>query len=315
MNNAILIATTGWDQEAWAAPFRAAEPSRRVFLWPDVPDPATVGYALVWSPPAELFAELPNLRAIFSTGAGVDHIIFRDDLPDVPIVRIVKTDLTKRMTEWVTLQVLLHHRQHRGYAALQAERRWHDLRQPAAGEVRVGIMGMGVLGRDSAETLVRLGFQVAGWSRRQANIDGVQSFHGSEQLDAFLARTDILVSLLPLTPETRGILAMPLFRKLARDGKLGGPVLINAGRGKLQVETDIVAALDEGVLKGTSLDVFETEPLPAASPLWGRRDVFITPHAAAWSSPEALAQDIHGQILAFEGGEPLEHVVDRAASY
>jgi glyoxylate/hydroxypyruvate reductase A len=313
--SAILIATTGWDQDAWAAPFRSAEPSRRLFLWPDVPDPAAVRYALVWSPPAGLFAKLPNLRVIFSTGAGVDHIIFRDDLPDVPIVRMVKPDLTKRMTEWVTLQVLLHHRQHRGYATLQAEHRWHEFRQPAASDVRVGIMGMGVLGRDSAEVLVRLGFQVAGWSRRPSKVPGVQSFHGKEQLDAFLARTDILVSLLPLTPETRGILSMPLFRKLAHDGKLGGPVLVNAGRGKLQVESDIVTALDEGVLKGASLDVFETEPLPAASPLWGRSDVFITPHAAAWSSPEALAVDIHRQILAFEVGAPLEHVVDRAAAY
>jgi glyoxylate/hydroxypyruvate reductase A len=315
MNDAILIATTGWDQEAWAALFRAAEPSRRVFLWPDVPDTAAVGYALVWSPPAGLFAKLPNLRVIFSTGAGVDHIIFRDDLPDVPIVRMVKADLTKRMTDWVTLQVLLHHRQHRSYAALQAEHRWHELRQPAASEVRVGVMGMGVLGRDSAAVLARLGFQVAGWSRRPSKVLGVQSFHGKEQLDAFLARTDILVSLLPLTPETRGILSMSLFRKLAREGKLGGPVLINAGRGGLQVEADIVATLDEGVLKGASLDVFETEPLPATSPLWGRSDVFITPHSAAWSSPEALAVDIHRQILAFERGAPLEHVVDRAAAY
>ncbi len=315
MNDAILIATTGWDQEAWAAPIRAAEPSRPICLWPDVPDPAAVGYALVWNPPSGFFAGLPNLRAIFSTGAGVDHIIFRDDLPNVPIVRMVKADLTKRMTEWVTLQVLRHHRQQRSYAAHQAEHRWQELRQPAASEVRVGIMGMGVLGRDSAEVLVRLGFQVAGWSRRPSKVAGVQSFHGKDQLDAFLARTDILVSLLPLTPETRGILSMPLFRKLARDGKTGGPVLINAGRGKLQVEVDIVAALDQGVLKGASLDVFETEPLPAASPLWGRGDVFITPHSAGWSSPDALAGDIHRQILAFEGGAPLANVVDRATSY
>jgi glyoxylate/hydroxypyruvate reductase A len=313
--DSILIATTGWDQDAWAAPLRAADPGRRVFFWPEVPDPASVGFALVWNPPAGLFAGLQNLRAIFSTGAGVDHIIFRDDLPDVPIARIARADLTRRMTEWVTLQVLLHHRQHRGYAALQAEHRWQELRHPAASEVRVGIMGMGVLGRDSAEVLARLGFQVAGWSRRPSNVAGVQSFHGKQQLDAFLARTDILVSLLPLTPETRGVLSMPLFRKLARDGKLGGPALINAGRGKLQVEADIIAALDQGVLKGASLDVFETEPLPAASPLWGRSDVFITPHSAGWSSPDALAGDIIRQIVAFERGEPLANVVDRAASY
>ena len=312
---AILVASTVWNEEEWAAPIVAASPARRVALWPDIGDPHDIGYALVWRPPSGLFRELPNLRAIFSLGAGVDHLVFRDDLPDVPIVRVVNTDLTKRMTEWVTLQVLMHHRRQRAYDTQQGARRWHELGQPAAGEVRVGIMGMGVLGRDAAEVLVRLGFDVAGWSRRPAEVAGVRAFHGKDQLDSFLARTDILASLLPLTPETRGILAIPLFRKLARDGKAGGPVLINAGRGGLQVEADIVAALDQGVLKGASLDVFETEPLPQTSPLWSRSDVVITPHCAGWSSPEALAGDIVRQIEAFEAGVPLANVIDRAAFY
>ena len=315
MRGVILIAATGWDAEAWAAPIRAAEPTRPVFIWPDVGDPAAVAHALVWNPPAGFFAGLANLRTIFSLGAGVDHLVFRDDLPEVPIVRVVNPDLTKRMTEWVTLQVLMHHRRQRAYDAQQGERRWRELPQPAAGEVRVGIMGMGVLGRDAAEVLARLGFDVAGWSRRATPLAGVRSFHGEGELDAFLARTDILVALLPLTRETRSILAMPLFRKLAHDGKLGGPVLINAGRGGLQTESDIVAALDAGVLKGASLDVFETEPLPVTSPLWGRNTVVITPHCAGWSSPEAIAGGILRQITAFERGEPLTDVVDRGAGY
>jgi glyoxylate/hydroxypyruvate reductase A len=313
--NAILIATGPWSADPWAAPIRAAEPDRPLFIWPDLPDKAAIGYALVWSPPAGLLASLPNLRAIFSLGAGVDHLVFRNDLPDVPMVRVVSADLTKRMTEWVTLQVLMLHRRQREYNAWQAEGRWHELRQPAAGDVRVGIMGMGVLGRDAAEVLVRIGFRVAGWSRRGTEMPGVESFAGRKQLDAFLARTDILVSLLPLTPETRGILAMPLFRKLARDGALGGPVLINAGRGGLQVEADIVAALDEGVLKGASLDVFETEPLPPLSPLWRHPRVTITPHSAAWSSPEALVPAMLAQIAAHEAGQPFTNVVDRTAGY
>lgn len=311
----ILIAATGWDQEAWAAPIVDAEPNRGIQFWPEVVDPDNVGYAVVWRPADGLFTRLPNLRAIFSMGAGVDHLIFRNDLPDVPIVRMVDPDLTSRMTEWVTLQVLTHFRQQAAYARQQKERRWHELRQPAAGELRVGIMGLGVLGSDAASVLVRLGFQVAGWSRRPSNVAGVQSFHGQDQLNAFLGRTDILVSLLPLTPETRGILAMPLFRKLARDGKLGSPVLINAGRGALHVEMDIIEALDAGVLGAASLDVFETEPLAVSSPLWDRRDVFITPHCAAWSAPETLARHILKDIAAFEGGAPLPNVVDRAAFY
>jgi glyoxylate/hydroxypyruvate reductase A len=258
---------------------------------------------------------MPKLKAIFSLGAGVDHLVFRDDLPDAPIVRVVDPDLTRRMTEWVTLQVLMHHRRQRTYDAQQRRREWHEHGQPAAGELRVGIMGMGVLGRDAAAALARLGFQVAGWARRAADVAGVAMFHGREQLGAFLARTDILVSLLPLTAETRGMLNMGLFRQLARDGRLGGPVLINAGRGKLQVETDIVAALDAGVLKGASLDVFETEPLPENSPLWARDDVILTPHCAAASAAYTLVPGLLAAIAEYEASGALQNVVDRARGY
>jgi len=312
---AIAISAEGWDAEAWAKAVRAAEPQRGVFVAPAIALPAAVGYALAWKPPAGFFRALPNLRAIFSLGAGVDHLVFRDDLPDVPIVRVVDPDLTQRMTEWVTLQVLMHHRRQREYDAQQRMRRWQELAQAAAADIRVGIMGMGVLGRDAAEVLVRLGYQVAGWRRTAGDVPGVKTYHGAGELEAFLARTDILVSLLPLTAETRGLLAMPLFEMLARDGELGGPVLINAGRGGSQVEADIVAALERRVLIGVSLDVFAREPLEAASPLWGREDAILTPHVAAASDPVSLADAIVAQIKAFEAGAPLANVIDRAAGY
>jgi glyoxylate/hydroxypyruvate reductase A len=312
---AILISAPKWNEEEWAAPIRAADPTRAVAIWPQADNTAAFRYALVWNPPADFFRSLPNLRAIFSLGAGVDHLVFRDDLPDVPVVRVADPDLTQRMTEWVTLQVLMHHRRQRTYDTQQRRREWRERAQPAASEVRVGIMGMGVLGRDAAAVLTRLGFQVAGWSRRAADVPGVAMFHGRGELGAFLARTDILVSLLPLTNDTRGILDMALFRQLARDGRLGGPVLINAGRGRLQVEADIVAALDAGLLKGASLDVFETEPLAESSPLWGREDVILTPHCAAASAAYTLAPAILAQIAAFEAGGALVNVVDVAAGY
>jgi len=192
---------------------------------------------------------------------------------------------------------------------------WKELRQPAAHEVRVGIMGLGVLGRDVATVLSRLGFDVAGWSRRQADVEGIACFCGRETLDDFLSRTDILVSLLPLTPETKGILAMSLFENLAHDGVLGGPILINAGRGGLQVEADIVAAIERGVLIGASLDVFDSEPLDPTSPLWALESVVITPHAAAASAPKALVPAILDQIRDFEAGKPLKNLVDRDAMY
>jgi glyoxylate/hydroxypyruvate reductase A len=213
------------------------------------------------------------------------------------------------------LHVLLHHRRQRAYDAQQRESLWRPIWQPAASEVRVGIMGLGVLGRDAAEVLARLGFRVAGWSRTPKPVPGLETFSGPRGLNAFLARTDILVCLLPLTAETRGILNRDLFAKLARDGALGAPFLINAGRGGLQVEADIVAALDAGVLQGATLDVFETEPLPESSPLWSHPGVTVTPHVAADSDPRRLVRNVLRQIERHEAGLGLENVVDRARGY
>ena len=312
---AILFAITGWDTAPWVDAVKAGDPTRPVYVWPDVPEPSAVAYALTWRPAPGALAGLPNLKAIFSLGAGVDHLIFRDDLPDVPIVRVVDPDLTERMVEWVVLQVLIHHRRQRLYDRQQRQRVWRERRQAAAHEVRVGIMGMGVLGAASARALAALSFRVAGWSRHGSSVPGVESFAGADRLDAFLERTDILVCLLPLTDETRGLLAMPLFEKLAHDGRPGMPVLINAGRGGVQVEADIVTALETGTLGGASLDVFETEPLDAASPLWARENVVITPHCAAASAADALVPAILKQIADFEAGRPLTNLVDRKAGY
>jgi glyoxylate/hydroxypyruvate reductase A len=312
---AILLALAGWEPDAWLARFRALGQGRDVRLLPEVGDPAAIRYACVWKPPAGLLASLPNLQAIFSLGAGVDHLTSDPALPNVPIVRIVDPDLTARMTEYVVLHVLLHHRRFKFYDAHQRERTWREEADPAASEVRVGIMGLGVLGRAAAAALKPLGFQLSGWSRTQKIVAGVTVFSGESELNAFLAQTDILVSLLPLTADTRGFLNYGLFRGLARDGALGGPALINAGRGGSQVEVDILRALDDGTLTGASLDVFEQEPLPAASPLWTHPKIFVTPHNAAQSEPRALTKYVLAQIERFERGLPLENVVDRKRGY
>jgi glyoxylate/hydroxypyruvate reductase A len=312
----ILLAVTEWDPAPWLARFTALAPGRTVVTPETLADPASIRYALSWRHRPGALADLPNLQAIFSLGAGVDHVLADPRLPDVPIVRVVDPDLTARMSEWVVMQVLLHHRQFRRYDRQQAGKIWaEDETQPAAAEVRVGILGLGELGLDAARKLQALGFDVAGWSRSRKSAPGLESFHGRQGLDALLARTDMLVCLLPLTPDTRGLLNASLFAELARDGRLGGPFLLNAGRGGLQVEADIVSALDAGVLKGASLDVFETEPLPAVSPLWAHPNVFISPHNAAVSAPGSIARYIAEQIFAFERGEPLRNVVDRGRGY
>src|SRR5262249_39084281 len=194
----------------------------------------------------------------------------------------------------------------------QRERRWHEHEQPPAHAVHVGIMGLGVLGRDAAEVLARLGFRVAGWSRTPRTLPGIETFHGAGGLDAFLARTEILVCLLPHTSATEGILNLALLRKLKRSGALGGAYLINAGRGMLQVDADILAAFDEGALAGATLDVFPTEPLPATSPLWTHPKATITPHNSAASVPEETVAYIVRQIERFEASRPLENVIERA---
>jgi glyoxylate/hydroxypyruvate reductase len=313
---ALALVIAGWDVGPWETRFRAAAPGRDIRVWPDrIGDPDEVAYAAAWLPPAGAFGAFPNLRAIFSLGAGVDGVLADRALPQVPIVRVVDPNLMRRMTEYVTLHVLMHHRRQRLYDNQQRQRVWHEHPQPRANEVTVGIMGLGVLGRDAAEVLVRLDFRVAGWSRTPRHVPGIETFHGAAGLDAFLARTEILVCLLPHTPATDGILDLALMRKLKRDGALGGAFLINAGRGRLQVDADIVTALDQGALAGATLDVFPIEPLPAASPLWSHRKVTITPHNSAASVPEETVAYIVGQIERFEAGHGLENVIDRGSGY
>ncbi len=317
----LLLAMTGWHVEDWRARFRAELPDMPVVILGEAFDRRAVHYVASWKHPPGSLAGLPNLAAIFSLGAGVDHLMMDDRLPDVAIARVVDPDLTTRMSEYVVLHCLMALRQQRRYDAQQRAASWEDDRnQPAARSVRVGVMGLGELGLDAVRKLQVMGFDVAGWSRSPKTVNGVAgqslaTFSGADGMTAFLARTDILVCLLPLTPDTRGVIDAKLIAGLAQDGRLGGPFLINAGRGGLQIEADILAALEAGALKGAALDVFETEPLPAESPLWSHPAVTVTPHNAAMSEPEAVASLIAAQIRRLEAGEPLEHVVDPERGY
>lgn len=297
----------------WGAALLAAKPDLEIYQ--DGDDIADIDYAFVWLPPPGKLAQFPNLKVIFSLGAGVDHVFNDPQLPDVPIVRVVDENLTKRMSEWVVMNVLMHHRQQSRYTEQQARKHWHELEQWSADEVRVGILGMGVIGLDSALRLRDLGFQVAGWSNSRKSIDGVESFAGRGELKDFLNRTDILVNLLPHTPDTHHIMDMAFFETLARDGVLEGPIVINGGRGGTQVEEDIVRALNEGTLHGASLDVFETEPLPEDHPLWDAPNLYIYPHVAAVSQHDRIAAYVVRQITRYERGERLENIVDPARGY
>ena len=308
----VLLSIQGLHPKQW---YDLLSARRMVVLEPDGPEDPSIDYAVVWKQPPGMLSTLPNLKAIFSIGAGVDHIFADPDVPDVPIVRVVADNLSQYMREYVVWRVLAHHRQEMTYRDLQSGATWRELQQPTANDVSVGIMGFGQLGRAAAATLLQIGFKVNGWSRRETSMEGVSTFAGDDRLSPFLGNTDILVVLLPLTTATHGIIDYGILKQLRPDGAPGGPALINAGRGQLQKEADILRALEDGTLKEASLDVFETEPLPAGSALWAHPRVFVTPHAAATSDPDYLVPLMLAQMDACDRGEPLVNLVDRTAGY
>jgi len=312
----LLVALGSGDPDPWVKQFRALLPDRPIVKLGDSYDPASIEFAMTWYHPPGSLAHYPHLKAVFSMGAGVDHLFRDTELPDVAIARVVDPDLTNRMSEYVILHALSIMRQTRRYREQQNHLQWiDDDWQPAASEVRVGVIGLGVLGSDAAQKLKHIGFKVAGWSRSPKSIDGIQCFSGDAGLSSFLARTDILVVLLPLTDETRGIINRKLLKGLARDGRVAAPSLINAGRGNLQIETELLECLDDDTLHEAVLDVFQTEPLPVTSPLWTHPRVTITPHNASVSDPVAIANAIAAQIKRVEKGEPLLNTVSRAKGY
>jgi len=311
----LLLHLSDVDEASWGNRLAAALAPYPVVRRGDDFDPADVQYIFVWKPKPDAFEGLANLNAILSLGAGVDALLKHPSLPDAPIVRFVDEDLSQRMSDYVVAHVTMHHRLYTRFRADQKAKRWSQLYPPAASETTVGIMGMGVLGQDAVSRLKPLGFDLRSWSRTPKETAGVAGFAGADQFDAFLAGTDILVNLLPLTPETTGILNSETFGKLRRGRLDGGPVVINAARGGHQREADIVKALGDGTLGAASLDVFEVEPLPQDSPLWDIENCYVTPHIAAISN-EATGVSYFSQIIKdHEAGRPLINVVDRARGY
>lgn len=311
----LLLHLSDVDENRWANAYREALGDYPVVRRGDDFDPADIEYIFVWKPKPDAFDGLTGLKAVLSLGAGVDALLKHPNLPDAPIVRFVDDQLSQQMTDYVVAHVTMHHRRFTRFAADQKARAWRQFYPPISSETNVGIMGLGVLGQDAARRLSALDFTVRGWSRSPKSIEGVACFSGPEQFDDFLSETDILVDLLPLTPDTTGILNMDTFRKLRRGVLEDGPVIINAARGGHQREADIVAALTDGTLGAASLDVFEIEPLPQDSPLWALDNCFITPHIAAISNPKTGVRYFSQVVNEHRAGKPLINVVDRDRGY
>lgn len=270
-----------------------------------------ISYAVVGKPPPGAIAALGRLDALFSVNAGIEALIETGEIPDdLPLVRMVDDGLAAGMLEWVLAETLAWHRNLFHYRSAQIERRWVPLQEKMASERTVCVLGAGHLGWPVAEHLAALGFVTRAWSRSGTAIPGVASFRGPDGLSACVDGADILINLLPLTPDTENLLDAALLRQLAP-----AAVLINGGRGRHLVDKAVIASLDEGHLRAAVLDVFRTEPLPTDHPFWSHPGIYLSPHVAAPTHPATAVASIVRNIRGFESGMPLDHIVDRERGY
>jgi len=308
---AVLFASSVLPFAIWAAELKRHLPELDLRCWPETGDRAEIEAALVWQPPQGALAHLPNLRLVHALAAGVEDVLADPHLPPhVAVARLVDPFMTAAMGEYVQLQVLRLHRRDLVYLDQQRARAWRELDQPNAEERRVGVLGLGVLGGEAALRLKVLGFDVAGWSRSERRLRGIPCFYGRDGLARLLERSEILVCLLPLTPETENILDARLFAALPK-----GAALVNCARGAHLVESDLLAALDAGQLSGAVLDVFREEPLPPGHPFWSHPRIVVTPHIAAATNPRTAAPVVADALRRMAEGRKLLNLVDRQQGY
>ena len=308
---ALVFISKSDDPDEYTRAIKALMPELEVRVWPEVGDVAGIEFALTWKAKAGVLASFPNLKTISSLGFGVDHIFDDPTLPDgVPIVRLVEETLTGQMSEYAILAILRHHRLLMGYEAAQSQGRWARELPPDTGATPVGLLGLGVIGADCAAKLTGLGFPVRGWSRSPRTLPGIESFHGPDGLAPMLAESRFLVCLLPLTPDTRGIVNARTLGALPR-----GAYVINAARGGHVVDADLLAAIESGHIAGAMLDVFSDEPLPGDHPYWAHPKVTVTPHIAGLCVPRLMAPQIVDNVRRARAGRPLLNLVDRARGY
>ncbi|MBD3897758.1 glyoxylate/hydroxypyruvate reductase A [Halomonas sp. ML-15] len=294
----------------WAELFAERAPDIDFHIWPHIVDPSQVLYLAAWQPPEDIVQTFPNLELVFSVGAGVDQFDLSRIPEHIPVIRMIESGLVAGMVEYATLAVLAAHRDWLTYANQQRSEIWQPMPVRTADTRRVGVLGMGVLGQAVLEKLRDFGFQCAGWNRSERSLPGVECFTGEHGLADFLARTDILICLLPLTDETRGILSQKLFRQLPQ-----GAMLINLGRGDHLVEDDLLDALERHHLSTAILDVCSIEPLPDGHPFWHHSRIMLTPHIASMTQADTSAEAVLDNLRRHREGLPLVEMVDRTRGY
>ena len=309
----IAFCCTNTKPEPWLEGLRAALPQAEISLWSPGAEPAD--FAVVWSPPQQFVDEqsggdTSRLKAIFNIGAGVDALMALQIPPQLIVVRLDDAGMSVQMAEYVCHAVIRHFREFDGYAADVHQGKWSYRKPRSRADCPVGVMGLGVLGERVAKAIAQFDFPVMGWSRSARKIDGVQCFSGSADFDDFLKASKVLVCLLPLTDDTRDILRLETLSKLQP-----GAYVINVARGAHLVEEDLVTLIDSGHLSGAMLDVFRTEPLPAAHPFWRHPKITITPHTSARTLRDESITQIAGKILSLERGDPIAGIVDLTRGY
>ena len=308
---AFLIVTPDMKAASWVKHLSALDSAIDIRVWPEVGDADDIEFVFCWNHPHGEFKKYKNLKCIASLGAGVDHIIRDPDLPaDVPVTRVVEPSMAQSMSEYVVLAVLNYCRQFDLYRSDQSQKTWRPRIPLLVADMGVGIMGLGQLGKDAAIKLSHLGFTVTGWSQTPKDIAGVKCLTGADALDEFLSRARILICMLPLTPQTRGILNHAIFHKLP-----AGAYVINVARGQHLIEKDLLAALDSGQLDGACLDVFEVEPLPEDHPFWNHSKIIVTPHISSITYPRAVAPQIIENYHRMQSGKAFLNRVDIKRGY
>lgn len=307
---AILFHCPWPNAEEWRRRVAEALPEAELRVWPELGAPDEIDFAMVWQLPHGELAKLPNLKGVCALGAGVDALLRDPALPDVPIARLVDPLMAERMAEYVVGHALRHHLRTDEYAAQQQAGLWRRLPYKDAGERTVGVLGLGALGRRAAERLAAQGFRLLGWSRAAKRVAGVACLHGADGLAALAREAEILVCLLPLTADTRGVLNAGLFARLP-----DGAALINVARGDHLVEGDLLAALESGKLAGATIDVFAEEPPAPKHPFWRHPKVLVTPHVSSLSEPRTGAAILAEQHRRAMRGEKMRDLVDRTAGY
>lgn len=307
----LLLIAPNRDLSSWTEALKNEDPNLNIEIWPEVQDKKKVQFAVCWNQPEHILDQYPNLKAVSSLGAGADHLLKDESLPDsVDICRVVSPSLIQQMKEYVLAATLNIQRNFVHYIRQKDAGKWQAHNHPLADDLSVGVMGLGKLGQPVARQLAQLGYQVSGWSRSEKDLQNVNTFAGSEQQASFLSGVQILICLLPLTSETDGILNLKLFKQLEQSAWI-----INVARGEHLVDEDLIYALDSNILQGAWLDVFSEEPLPDKHAFWNRSNIIVTPHIASVTKPSEVAGQIIDNYKRALSGMELNHEVDREKGY